>query len=162
MGKEGREYAFQRGAGQSAAHLRVRLNHGASDITRTFLFFPSPPLCFVVSRLLSPSFFLSLSLSYVQLSRKKERGRERVGNMLRGKIWNEKGKPTVQSLAPSLFLSLCCPGCTCSFRSFHSLRFLGYCEFFLLYRYSTEFLFFLRMLGRMREAGEMRKNIELV
>lgn len=27
--------AFQRGAGQSAAHLRVRLNHGASDITQS-------------------------------------------------------------------------------------------------------------------------------
>lgn len=35
--------AFQRGAGQSAAHLRVRLNHGASDITQSRR--PSPIRC---------------------------------------------------------------------------------------------------------------------
>lgn len=35
--------AFQRGAGQSTAHLRVRLNHGASDITQSRR--PSPIRC---------------------------------------------------------------------------------------------------------------------
>lgn len=38
-----RRPAFLRGAGQSAAHLRVRLNHGASDITQSRR--PSPIRC---------------------------------------------------------------------------------------------------------------------
>lgn len=82
-----RGVAFQRGAGQSAAHLRVRLNHGASDITQSLRPSSAGPL-------VRPS-PLSYPLSPLSLSRPTKRPSPSL--------------PLRHTLSSSLFISLSAP-----------------------------------------------------